>query len=296
MLEARQEEAYVTAALLQVAQAVVTSNDLNDTLDTIVHLLPILVGIETCVIYLWDATNQLFRPTQVSGQSRREEETIMSQPFAPGNHRLLDTIRKTGEMHMCQIPFPELPFENWAELDCQPYMEPTEQNPMLHGDWVLGYPLMLQGQVMGALLVRETHASSTFWERRLEIIHGIAQQTVLAIQNDILKQEMVETERIEREMQLARQIQETFLPETLPSSTIGSWICVGKPPVKSAAIFTIFSNLVTNRVGLVIADVADKGLPAALYMTVSRTLIRASATELFFARKSAGRSKCAAGQ
>ena len=71
LLEARQEEAYITAALLQVAQAVVTSNDLNDTLDTIVHLLPILVGIETCAIYLWDATNQLFRPTQVSGQSRR---------------------------------------------------------------------------------------------------------------------------------------------------------------------------------------------------------------------------------
>jgi phosphoserine phosphatase RsbU/P len=53
-----------------VAQAVVTSNDLNDTLETIVHLLPILVGIETCAIYLWDAASQRFRPTQV-------------RPFAP---------------------------------------------------------------------------------------------------------------------------------------------------------------------------------------------------------------------
>ena len=278
LLEARQEEAYVTAALLQVAQAVVTSNDLNDTLDTIVHLLPILVGIETCVIYLWDATNQLFRPTQVSGQSRREEEKIMSRPFAPGNHRLLDTIRKTGEMHMCQIPFPELPFENWAELDCQPYMEPTEQNPMLHGDWVLGYPLMLQGQVMGALLVRETHASSTFWERRLEIIHGIAQQTSLAIQNDILKQEMVETERIEREIQLARQIQETFLPETLPDLNHWELDMRWETAREIGGDFYDIFKLGTNQIGLVIADVADKGLPAALYMTVSRTLIRASAT------------------
>lgn len=157
-------------------------------------------------------------------------------------------------------------------------MEPTEQNPMLHGDWALGYPLMLQGQVMGALLVRETHASSTFWERRLEIIHGIAQQTSLAIQNDILKQEMVETERIEREMQLARQIQETFLPETLPDLNHWELDMRWETAREIGGDFYDIFKLGTNQIGLVIADVADKGLPAALYMTVSRTLIRASAT------------------
>ena len=39
----------------------------------------------------------------------------------------------------------------------------------------------------------------------------------MAIQNDIKRQELVQTERMEREIQLARQIQETFLPDTLPS-------------------------------------------------------------------------------
>ena len=43
LLDARQEEAYVTAVLLQVAQAVVSQNTLEDILDTIVHLMPILV-------------------------------------------------------------------------------------------------------------------------------------------------------------------------------------------------------------------------------------------------------------
>jgi phosphoserine phosphatase RsbU/P len=276
--EARQEEAYVTAALLQVAQAVVTSRDLNDTLDTIVHLLPILVGIETCVIYLWDTASQLFRPTQVSAQTRREEEATLAHAFAPGENGLLDSIRQAGEPHMCQIPEPNLPIEEWGKLDCQPYEELDEQIAALRGDWVLGYPLSIQGQVMGALLVRETSTSSGFWERRLEIIHGIAQQTSLAIQNDLLKQEMVETERMEREIQLARQIQETFLPDVLPQFNRWELDMRWETAREIGGDFYDIFKLSDNRVGLVIADVADKGLPAALYMTVSRTLIRSGAT------------------
>ncbi len=279
--EARQEEAYVTAALLQVAQAVVTSSDLNDTLDTIVHLLPILVGIETCVIYLWDAANNLFRPTQVSAETRREEEAILARAYAPGENQLLDALRKRGETHMCRIPDPNLPIADWGGLDCQPYDELSEQIETLRGDWVLGFPLSLQGQVMGAMLVRETSASPAFWERRMEIIHGIAQQTSLAIQNDILKQEMVETERMEREMQLARQIQETFLPDELPQLNRWDLDMRWETAREIGGDFYDIFKLSENRVGLVIADVADKGLPAALYMTVTRTLIRASAADAF---------------
>ncbi len=277
--EARQEEAYVTTALLQVAQAVVTSNDLNDTLDTIVHLLPILVGIETCVIYLWDATNSLFRPTQVSVNSRREEESILARAFAPGENQLLDAIRRSGETQMCQIPDSNLPIEEWGALNCQPYDQLNEQIVSLRGDWALGYPLSIQGHVMGALLVRETTASSAFWERRMEIIHGIAQQTSLAIQNDLLKQEMVETERMEREIQLARQIQETFLPDELPKLNQWELDMRWETAREIGGDFYDIFKLSENRVGLVIADVADKGLPAALYMTVARTLIRAGAAD-----------------
>ena len=279
LLEARQEEAYVTAALLQVAQAVVTSTDLNDTLDTIVHLLPILVGIETCIIYLWDATNQLFRPTQVSARSRREEEAIRARPFAPGESLLLDAIRGSGRTHMCAVPDPTLPIEACGLLECEPYEQGADTSAPTHSDWILGYPLTLQGQAMGVLMVREMNASPAFWERRLEIIYGIAQQASLAIQNDILRQEMVQAERMEREILLARQIQETFLPDTLPTIQHWEMDLRWETAREIGGDFYDIFHLDENRLGLVIADVADKGLPAALYMTVTRTLIRASAAD-----------------
>lgn len=276
LLEARQEEAYVTAALLQVAQAVVTSNDLNDTLDTIVHLLPILVGIETCVIYLWDAASQLFRPTQVSGRSRKEEELIRSLPYPPGANRILDAVRASGATFLCPIAEADFSFEEWASLECRPYQAGVESIDSNFTDWLLGYPLVLQGQVMGVMVVREMNASPAFWERRLEIINGIAQQASLAIQNDIMRQEMVQAERMEREILLARQIQETFLPDTLPQLDRWELDLRWETAREIGGDFYDIFKLGDNRVGLVIADVADKGLPAALYMTVTRTLIRAS--------------------
>lgn len=277
LLEARQEEAYVTAALLQVAQAVVSSNDLNDTLETIVHLLPILAGIDTCIIYLWDSLNLVFRPTQVYAENRREEEAIISRPFAAGEYLLLDSIRQNGEMHLYQISDSSLSFSEWVTQPSQLLDQSSIESNLLQGDWVLGYPLSLQGQVFGALVAREKNASPAFWERRMEILHGIAQQASLAIQNDLFKQELVQTERIEREIQLARQIQETFLPETLPQFDYWEMDLRWETAREVGGDFYDIIKLANNCVGLVIADVSDKGIPAALYMTVTRTLIRAQA-------------------
>lgn len=279
LLEARQEEAYVTAALLQVAQAVVSLNDLHDTLDSIVHLLPILVGIDTCIIYLWDSSSGLFRPAQVYAESRRIEEQILTHPFSPAQHNLLRMVRESGAMGLCEITNPDLDFSGWAALECKSYEQVTQLPTLPYGSWVLGCPLQMQDEVLGVLLVREAHASPTFWERRLEIIQGIAQQASLAIQNDLLRQEMVETERIDREIRLARQIQETFLPESLPEINRWEMDLRWETAREVGGDFYDIFRLGDNLLGLVIADVSDKGLPAALYMTVARTLIRANAAE-----------------
>ena len=277
LLEARQEEAYVTAALLQVAQAVVSSSDLHDTLDTIVHLLPILVGIDACVIYLWDPSSRLFRPIQAYGSSRREEETILSIDYAPEQHNLLDGAWQNGTLHVSQMADDALPFSEWASLPCQPYDLLADQAAPLHGCWLLAYPLSMQDMVMGVMLVQEKNTSPSFWERRMEIIQGITQQVAMVIQNDIFKHEMAENERIEREVQLARQIQETFLPASLPRPEGWELDLRWETAREVGGDFYDIFKLEDNRLGMVIADVSDKGLPAALYMTVTRTLIHAYA-------------------
>lgn len=276
LLEARQEEAYVTAALLQVAQVVVTAGNLSEVMDSIVHLLPILVGVEMCVFYGWDGITHQFRPMAAQGSSRKVEEALLSTPYPAGEHHLLDCVYQSGKVQLSPVPDPATPVESWPELTCISMDTFTTSGETPSGDWMMGFPMVVQGQVLGVLLAREENLSPAFWERRMEILNGISQQAALALQNERLKDELVLNERFEREVQLARQIQETFLPDRLPD--LPGWeadVRWETARMVGGDFYDMF-RLDERRVGMVIADVSDKGVPAALYMTVTRTLVRAN--------------------
>jgi serine phosphatase RsbU (regulator of sigma subunit) len=133
--------------------------------------------------------------------------------------------------------------------------------------------------MMVASLTEKARISHRSRERWLEIIKGIANQAALAVQSDLLQQEMAERERLERELQLAHEIQQTFMPDqwfNLPGWDLAfTW----RAARQVAGDFYDFFELPDRRLGLVIADVADKGIPAALFMALTRTLVRAAALE-----------------
>lgn len=273
--EARQEEAYVTAVLLQVAQAVVSQNDLDDILDTIIHLLPILVGINTCILYLWDPVQQIYRPLIGVAPTRQEEAALAARPYSPGEYSLLDQTLQNDQVCFAPLP-PDCPSAEWHKQACSP----VDDNPariITPTDGLFAFPISVKGEGYGVLLAKDSAENLGARERRQEIITGVAQQIALAIQNDRLKDEMVGRERLEQEIQLARQIQRTFLPEQMPQvkgwQVDSRWQTARQVGGDFYDIFSIEPDLL----GLVIADVSDKGMPAALYMTVARTLLRANA-------------------
>jgi serine phosphatase RsbU (regulator of sigma subunit)/putative methionine-R-sulfoxide reductase with GAF domain len=275
LIEARQEEAYVTAVLLQVAQAVVSQNSLNDILDTIVHLMPILIGIDACAIYLWEEKSAQFRTAKVFTGSATEETILEGETFQPGEFPMLDYVRQHEALTACKIEDSEVTVDDWRDLKSLLTGDALETEYSMAYDWVMGVPLSIKGEVYGVMLAKEANVPATVHERRLEILNGIAQQVALAIQNERLNEEMVQRERLEREIQLARQIQKTFLPSRLPK--FDGWeIEIHWQTAREVGgdFYDVF-RLAKDRVGLVIADVSDKGMPAALYMTVARTLIRA---------------------
>ncbi|HEY3477099.1 MAG TPA: GAF domain-containing protein, partial [Anaerolineales bacterium] len=67
LYDTAQEQAYASAALLQVAQAVVSLNDLDEILGTIIRIMPILVGVGRAALYQWDSEKDLFEPSQQYG-------------------------------------------------------------------------------------------------------------------------------------------------------------------------------------------------------------------------------------
>ena len=277
LYDSAQEQAYASAALLQVAQAVVSLNDLDEILGTIVRIMPILVGVDRTLLYLWDAESEAFTPYEEYGLSESEEEAFWQSDYVSGASMLLDAVRE--KMSLIAVPVdPETSFQKWMQLEP---LEKDKEEEALSGTrpLLLAVPLLIKNGLFGILLVQEVLGGLRFRNRRLEIINGIAQQAALAIQNDRLQEEMVIRERLETEVQLARQIQQTFIPETLPSYPGWDLAARWRTARQMGGDFYDVMELPGNRLGLLIADVADKGIPAALFMALTRTLVRAAVKE-----------------
>jgi sigma-B regulation protein RsbU (phosphoserine phosphatase) len=271
-----QEQAYASAALLQVAQAVVSLSDLDEILTTIVRIMPILVGVHRAVLYLYDAGHDRFTPAQAYGFDEADEP-LFQRDLAPGEFLLLDAACESNRLLVRTLDMDAAP-ATWFHLpphaDDELVAVYGSNSPLL-----MAVPLSIKNDLYGVLVVDEASGGLRFRSRRIEIISGIAQQAALAIQNDRLQKEMVVRERLETEVQLARQIQKTFLPEALPSHPHWQMSARWRTARQVGGDFYDVIQFPNDRLGIFIADVADKGMPAALFMALTRTLVRAAVKE-----------------
>lgn len=93
---------------------------------------------------------------------------------------------------------------------------------------------------------------------------------------DELQRTTAEKERYAKELEIAKGIQQSFLPDSVPTIPNIEIAAKNIPALEVGGDFYDFVPLGKDRWGLVIADVSGKGVPAALFMALSRTLIRAS--------------------
>ncbi len=273
LVEARQEEAYITAVLLQVAQAIVTQATLSDTFETIVNLLPILIGVNACIIYMPDAEiSDTFRVVSAYADNEDHLSIFSSQDFCE-NNPLLGFVEKSQQIAYSYITDDEFKDDYCTHVNPMPYI--SEMKIELSEHMLIAFPIILKGELLGILLTKEDNLSAQYFDKRIELLNGVSQEISLAIQNYFLQQDIVKREKLEQEIQLARQIQKTFLPDSIP--VLPGWQIQTRweTALQVGGDFYDIIFLSNHRIGLVIADVADKGLAASLYMTVSRTLVRA---------------------
>ncbi|MCQ1538102.1 SpoIIE family protein phosphatase [Methanocalculus taiwanensis] len=94
-----------------------------------------------------------------------------------------------------------------------------------------------------------------------------------------LEKTTAERERLSRELEIARSIQESFLPDRAPIIKGFDLAAKSIPALFVGGDFYDFIPIGEGRFGLVIADVSGKGVSAALFMALSRTLVRASTAD-----------------
>jgi len=275
LYDAAQERAYASAALLQVAEVVAGPLDMQHTIGSIVSMAPQLLSANSCVVYTWDGGTERYMPMAQSGLADRVRGAIWGQPIAAGRFPLLDaarTWRRTVHQSLGSAPSAA----SWTELppSRRSAEDATGTDPLL-----IAEPMLVKRDVVGILLVEEGEEPRQRRSRRLEIIRGMGQQIAMAIQADLLQREMVAREHLETEAELARQIQKAFIPQVLPHRDGWELAARWETARQVGGDFYDVVELPHGRLGLFIADVADKGMPAALFMALTRTLFRASVAQ-----------------
>jgi sigma-B regulation protein RsbU (phosphoserine phosphatase) len=142
---------------------------------------------------------------------------------------------------------------------------------------IMCVPIRVKDRLIGVVYVDNSLRAGVFRESDLSLLTSFAAIAGIAIENARLHRITVQNARLERELSMAHEIQRSLLPTRVPTlpgyQVAASW----RAAREVAGDFYDVFLLDGERLGVVIADVADKGVAAALFMAVSRSLIRGNA-------------------
>ena len=150
-------------------------------------------------------------------------------------------------------------------------------------------PLVTQGELIGALYLGPRLSDQDYSTDDRKLLSTLAAQAAPAIRvAQLVREQAVEIqarERLEQEMRVAALIQQQFLPRDLPQ--LDGWqVAAYYGPARTVGgDFYDFIPLPDGRIGIVVGDVTDKGVPAALIMARTQSVLRGEAPRLIEPRE-----------
>lgn len=138
-------------------------------------------------------------------------------------------------------------------------------------------PLSHRGRTVGVLRVY-TSERRYFGPDEIELLRSIAAQAAAAIISANLHEERIRTEHSQRQLKYASQIQRRMIPQRPPSHPRLDVGAVYSPTLEVGGDFYDFIEMADGRLGIGIADVVGKGVPAALLMASIRAALRTYST------------------
>ncbi len=131
----------------------------------------------------------------------------------------------------------------------------------------------VEGKVLGVINMADKKSGQPFTSEDLKLLTAIASQAAIAIYNSQLVEELREAERVRREMEIARRIQMSLLPER-PPQVEGLELAGRCVPASAVGGDYYDFFLADGRVGLLIADVSGHSVGSALMMAITRGVLR----------------------
>ncbi|MBC8503742.1 MAG: SpoIIE family protein phosphatase [Anaerolineales bacterium] len=245
--------------LYQLSQTFNSSLDLDEVLNRVMDEVIEAIGAERGFVALKDDDGALeFR------SARGIEHTSIEDPESQISHSVIEEVLQKEETVLTHDAQSDDRFSNRSSvLDLQ-----------LRS--ILCAPLLLKDKILGVIYVDNRIFAGFFSNDELELMTAIASSAAVAIDNARLYEIAVEKGRMERELQMAYRVQSSLITEDLPKTPGWEFAASWHPAREVSGDFYDFIPYQGDKLCLVIADVTDKGMPAALFMALTRSLVRAS--------------------
>ncbi len=243
--------------LQRAAQLITSTLDLDPLLERVVNDLASSIGNVEVSVWLRDAGTDEMVLHGVRGCTVNQKGARLKI----GVQGMVGHVAATGVMRYA------------GDVRLDPYYVPCE--PEIRS--AVDVPLKAGGEVIGVLCVDHDQVNA-FSDDQLQVLKALAGHIAVAIENArLFRRERLERERMHREAEETRAIQQALFPKTVPLLPGFAFETSWQPAGAVAGDWFDFIDLGSGRWGIVVADVSGKGMPAALLMSATRALLRSFA-------------------
>jgi sigma-B regulation protein RsbU (phosphoserine phosphatase) len=139
--------------------------------------------------------------------------------------------------------------------------------------------LLYAKQNMGVLAVANGPRGALFSQSDFVVFKSIAEQSAFALYNAIIYSEANEKKRLDHDLEIARDIQRILLPAEAPAVDGFEISGMNVPARQVSGDYFDYIHVDAERLGVAIADVSGKGVPASLIMAICRSVLRSQAAQ-----------------
>ena len=245
-------------AMLKISESMAADINLDELLELIVRNLMAVVEATGGTLYLVDyETGELVSRVLVDGTNSLKEIRLKLGTGIAGH------VAETGELVNIRNAYDDPNFTN-----------NFDQITGRKSTTILAMPIFSPNQKIIGVVQLINKRNGTFTTRDERLLTAMAAQAAISIEVSRLHDREIQQQLIDQELQTARSIQKSFLPHASPKHDSWDMSAQWHPVREVAGDFYDFHRLPDGRLAVVIADVSGKGIPAALFMALTVTVLR----------------------
>ncbi len=253
--------------LLDITKTISRSLDLKEVLNLVMDTLDSLIPYDAAGVYLVKGSRPL------GEWEDGIDETCVFHTEAVRGYDIADLQElrlKTGEGLIGHVALRGKPF-----IAADVSKEPRYINARTRTRSEMIAPIISNNQVIGVFDL-ESDDLNAYSNDDIEVLMLLSSQVAIIIEKVMLHEQLIEKQRLEAQLEVARQVQLQLLPPRDPQLEGFDISAYNFPTEEVSGDYYDWVRIYDDQIGIVIADVSGKGVPAALLMAFLRASLRAA--------------------